>query len=105
MKKITLLISFIALFSFVSFSQDNATAKGKVRNAKGEGIAEVTITARQKGEDITSVKSDSKGNFVFENLKAGVYNFVFDKEGFGRGTLYQRKHFRPRRTKFERCKS
>lgn len=88
MKNILLIISFIALFSLVSFSQDSGGVKGKVKTAKGEAISDVTITARQKGEDITTVKSNSNGNFVFENLKTGVYNFIFDKEGFGRGTIY-----------------
>ncbi|MCU0239657.1 MAG: carboxypeptidase-like regulatory domain-containing protein [Pyrinomonadaceae bacterium] len=88
MKKFIFVTCAIALFSFISYSQNGGIVKGKVRNSKGAGISDVTVTVKQKEEDVQSVKTDSKGNFSFNNLKDGVYNFIFEKEGFNRGTLY-----------------
>lgn len=79
---------FLLLFCGVAFAQDTGSVKGKVRTTSGDGIAEVTITARQKGEDIKSVTSDAKGNFVITGLKSGLYNLVFSKNGYGQGVLY-----------------
>ncbi len=78
----------IFAFSALAFAQDTGSVKGKIRTTSGDGIAEVTITARQKGEDVKSVTSDSKGNFVMSGLKAGLYNLVFTKSGYGQGVLY-----------------
>jgi hypothetical protein len=82
----------IALFAFLltfaalaAFSQETGGVKGKVRNMKGEGLPGATITARRDGNDIKSVKSDSKGNFELTGLEPGVYNFVFEKSGYGAG--------------------
>lgn len=76
------------LFSIVAFAQDTGSVKGKIRTTGGDGIAGVTITARQKGEDVKSATSDTKGNFVMSGLKAGIYNLVFTKSGYGQGVLY-----------------
>lgn len=62
--------------------------KGKVRTTRGDGISGVTITARQNGEDVKSVTSDSGGKFVLENLKTGLYNIVFTKNGYSSGLKY-----------------
>ena len=74
--------------SALTFAQDTGGVKGKIRTNKGAGIASVTVTARLKGEDVKSVKSDSKGAFVLENLKSGIYNIVFEKSGYGTGIRY-----------------
>jgi hypothetical protein len=37
---------------------------------------------------VKSVSSDAKGNFVLDGLKAGSYNLVFSKNGYGSGVLY-----------------
>ena len=79
------------LFAFSSVfaaAQETGGVKGKVRTANGDGIASATIIARQKGEDVKSVTSDAKGNFVLENLKSGLYNLVFSKTGYSSGVLY-----------------
>lgn len=62
--------------------------KGKVRNNKGGSIAGATVTARLDGKDIRSVKSDSKGNFMIEGLRAGTYNVVFDADGYATGVKF-----------------
>ena len=78
----------LLLLSSVAFAQDAGGLKGKVRTTKGEGIAGVTVTARQKGEDVKSATSDAKGNFTISGLKAGLYNLAFTKSGYGSGVLY-----------------
>lgn len=92
--------SFYSVFSVANFllifalscvfaiAQDTGGVKGKVRTMKGDGIAGVTITARLEGADIKSVKSDEKGNFTLDGLKPGVYNIVFDKNGYNSGVKY-----------------
>lgn len=84
-------VSFLALmFVFSSFAsaQDTGGLKGKVRTTKGESIAGVIVTARQKGEDVKSATSDAKGNFTISGLKTGLYNLAFTKSGYGSGVLY-----------------
>jgi hypothetical protein len=40
------------------------------------------------GEAVKTVKSDAKGNFEMSGLAPGVYNFVFEKSGYGAGIKY-----------------
>ncbi|HEY8561685.1 MAG TPA: carboxypeptidase-like regulatory domain-containing protein [Pyrinomonadaceae bacterium] len=77
------LLAFAALAAFAQSATGGV--KGKVRNAKGSGLEGVTITARRDGQDLKSVKSDAKGNFQLTGLAPGVYNFVFEKSGYGAG--------------------
>ena len=80
-----LLLAFGAL---AALAQGTSGVKGKVRNAKGSALEGATITARLKGQDVKSVKSDAKGNFTLTGLEPGVYNFVFEKPGYGAGVKY-----------------
>lgn len=86
--KIVFLVALFAFSSVLAFAQETGGVKGKVRTAKGDGIASATVTARQNGEDVKSAASDAKGNFVLENLKPGNYNIVFNKSGYSSGVLY-----------------
>ena len=85
-------VSFLALmFAFSSLpvlAQETGSLKGKVRTTKGESIAGVTVIARQKGEDVKSVTSYAKGNFLISDLKPGLYNLAFTKNGYSSGVLY-----------------
>mgnify|MGYP002684218151 CR=1 FL=1 len=54
-------------------AQNTGGAKGKVRNLKDEGIANATISARQKGVDLKSTKTDAKGEFVLDGLEPGIH--------------------------------
>jgi len=83
-----LLVLILTVSSVFAFGQESGGLKGKVRTAKGDGIAAVTVTARQNGEDVKSATSGADGNFVLENLKAGTYNLVFSKSGYSSGVLY-----------------
>lgn len=87
--KISIFLILIVAFSFAAvFAQDSGGIKGKVRTTRGDGISDVTITARQNGEDIKSASTDKSGKFVLENLKTGIYNVVFTKNGFSSGLKY-----------------
>jgi hypothetical protein len=91
MKFVKISIFFIlvsAFSSFTAFAQDTGGIKGKVRTTRGDGISGVKITARQNGEDVKSVSSDGSGKFVLENLKTGIYNIVFTKNGYSSGLKY-----------------
>ena len=68
-----------------AFAQTTGGVKGKVRTARGDAIASVSISARQNAKDIRTVTSNSKGEFVLNGLEPGVYNFVFDAPGYSSG--------------------
>lgn len=86
-KHILGLAFLLAFLTFLASAQETGV-KGKVKNAKGDGLSGVTITARLKDENIKSIKSDAKGNFQLTGLEPGVYNFVFEKSGYGAGIKY-----------------
>jgi len=87
--KQTAVFAFLLTFlSVAAFAQETGGVKGKVRNVKGDGIGGATITARLNGKDLKTVKTDAKGNFEMTGLDAGVYNFVFEKSGYGAGVKY-----------------
>jgi len=82
-------ISIVTLFFSVSaLAQDTGGVKGKVRTSRGEGIAGVTITVRQKEKEVKTVTTDSDGEFQIDGLTSGNYNVVFEKSGFASGTIY-----------------
>jgi Carboxypeptidase regulatory-like domain len=86
-KNFSLLILLLVTSSVFALAQTGGV-KGRVRSNKGEGIASVTVSARLKGEEVKSVKSDAKGNFVLDGLEAGIYNVSFEKNGFSTGIRY-----------------
>jgi hypothetical protein len=85
-----LALLLLALGASAAFAQEGTTGgvKGKVRNSKGGALAGATITARLKGKDVKTSTSDAKGNFELTGLEPGVYNFVFEKSGYGAGVKY-----------------
>lgn len=76
----------VTLFSF-DVSAQSIGVKGKIRAQNGNGIPNATITARQDGKDIKTVKANAKGDFELVGLKPGVYNVVFDADGYQLGLL------------------
>jgi len=85
-----LTFSFVLIISFVAVgvAQSTGGVKGKVRTTRGNGIASATVTARQKGVDVKSVKANSNGEFVLAGLSSGRYNLVFEAPGYSSGVLY-----------------
>lgn len=49
---------------------------------RNEPISDVSVTARKDSKDIATVTSNRKGEFVFNSLEPGVYNFIFDAKGY-----------------------
>ncbi len=83
---IALAICFVVVPASV-FAQSGGV-KGKVRNQRGQGIANTTVTARQDGKDVRSVRSDNKGDFVLLGLRPGTYNIAFDAPGYSTGVKF-----------------
>ncbi len=81
-------VFLLAFSSVLVFAQETGSVKGKIRNLKGDGISGATVTARVETKDVKSVKSDAKGNFEMIGLAPGVYNFVFERSGYGLGVKY-----------------
>ena len=71
-----------------AFAQSTGGVKGKVRTSNGGGIAGANVTARQKGNDIKTATANAKGEFVLDGLESGLYNLVFDADGYSSGVLY-----------------
>lgn len=88
MKKFIISSLFLIFTAIVVFAQTTGGIKGKVRDVKGNSLSGVKITVRQNGEDLKSAQTNSKGEFVLQGLEDGVYNIVFEKDGFGTGVLY-----------------
>lgn len=82
-----LVLFILGVLSAAAFAQSGGI-KGKVRNNKGDGIAGATITIRQDGKDLKTVRSDAKGNFEMTGIRSGTYNVVFDANGYSSGVLY-----------------
>jgi hypothetical protein len=76
------------VFAVAAFAQDGGSVKGRVRASKGESISGATVTARLDSKDTKTAKTDSKGNFLLSNLPDGIYNIVFEKNGFSTGIRY-----------------
>jgi 5-hydroxyisourate hydrolase-like protein (transthyretin family) len=88
MKSFAFSTIFILHLAFVSFAQDVKTGgvTGKVKLVNGETITNVTVEARQENKVIAATQTDARGNFTINNLKPGVYKFVFNKKGLSEGT-------------------
>lgn len=85
--RIGLVAVFIGISGLIAFAQTGGL-KGTVRSVKGGGIADATVTARQKGVGIKSTTTNSKGDFTIDGLDSGLYNLVFEARGYSSGTLY-----------------
>lgn len=85
--KIVLPIVLILLSSVFVAAKCKNCIVGNVKNEKGKTIEGVTVRVRQDGQDLKSTTTDSKGYFELTNLKEGLYNLVFDKDGYGSGIL------------------
>lgn len=81
-------ITLITLITLTAsaFAQSGGV-KGKVKSNRGSGIPNATVTARQSGKDIKTVRADAKGSFQMTGLQSGVYTFVFDADGYASGSM------------------
>ncbi len=72
----------------VSIFAQSGGVKGKVRNQRGQGIANTIVTARQDGDEIKSVRTNNKGDFELNGLRPGTYNIAFDALGYATGVKF-----------------
>jgi hypothetical protein len=83
------LLPFLILLSVAAASaQTTGGVKGKIRDEKGNPIAEAKIIVRQADKEIKSATSGAKGEFLIEGLQPGVYNLTVSKTGFTTGSLF-----------------
>ena len=72
----------------IAHAQETGGVKGKVRNMSDQGIADATIAARQKGVDLKTTKSNSKGEFQLNGLEPGIYNLAYEAKGYALSVQY-----------------
>ena len=82
-----LLIAFFVLGSFVAKANTDPGKKddimGSVIGAEGKKpLKDVCITAYLCSKKEKVVITDGTGAYSFDDLKPGVYKFVFEKEGY-----------------------
>ena len=85
--KFLLLIAFFVLGSFVAKANTDPGKKddimGSVIGAEGKKpLKDVCITAYLCSKKEKVVITDGTGAYSFDDLKPGVYKFVFEKEGY-----------------------
>jgi len=88
--KTLLLIVTFALGSLIAKASNNDPGFGKkediigmVMNAEGKKpLKDVSITAYLLSKKEKVVITDITGAYAFDDLKPGVYKFVFEKEGY-----------------------
>jgi len=85
--KFLLLISFLVLGSLIAKANTDPGKKddimGSVIGAEGKRpLKDVCITAYLCSKKEKVVITDGTGAYSFDDLKPGVYKFVFEKEGY-----------------------
>ena len=85
--KFLLLISFFVLGSLIAKANTDPGKKddimGSVIGAEGKKpLKDVCITAYLCSKKEKVVITDGTGAYSFDDLKPGVYKFVFEKEGY-----------------------
>jgi hypothetical protein len=85
--KFLLLISFFVLGSLIAKANTDPGKKddimGSVTGAEGKKpLKDVCITAYLCSKKEKVVITDGTGAYSFDDLKPGVYRFVFEKEGY-----------------------
>ena len=83
-------VLLLLLGSFFAFAgnggknkKDNADMTGIILQSEtGKPLKDVNITAYSNSKKEKVTTSDANGNFMLVDLKPGIYNFVFQKDGF-----------------------
>jgi carboxypeptidase family protein len=94
--KILLLATSLLGFAFAKANTDPDPFKDKKRIDEVSGVIvhsdnkkplkDVSVTAYLVSKKEKSILTDETGNFAFDELKPGIYKFVFEKAGFKRVT-------------------
>jgi len=88
--KIFLLISTFVLGSLIAEATDNKPDPGKKEDIMGsvtnadskKPLKDVSITAYLSSKKERIMITDGCGTYSFDDLKPGVYKFVFEKDGY-----------------------
>lgn len=88
------LLGFAAAKANSSVVPDPVTDKKKVDEVNGnifdsehkKPLKDVTVTAFSSSKKEKTIQTDEAGNYSFDELKPGVYKFVFEKAGFKKVT-------------------
>jgi hypothetical protein len=88
------LLGFAAAKANASIDPDPFTDKNKINEVNGvifdsehkKPLKDVTITAYCASKKEKTMQTDEAGNYSFDELKPGVYKFVFEKAGFRKVT-------------------
>jgi outer membrane receptor protein involved in Fe transport len=88
MRKLLGIICSVLLYSSISFAQSQATTgniEGRVTDANGAGVPNVTVTATSQDTGLKkSTQADSEGNYTIVFLPPGSYTVeVAAAQGFG----------------------
>ncbi len=86
-KTLLLIATFILGSLIVKANSDDPGKKedimGSVMNAEGKKpLKDVSVTAYLSSKKEKVVITDGSGAYAFDDLKPGVYKFVFEKEGY-----------------------
>ena len=84
-----IILTSILLLAGVAAAQKTGGVKGKVRTARGDAISGVAVTARRDSADVKTVRSGSKGEFLLSGLEPGIYDFLFDSDGYNSAIKYK----------------
>ena len=87
--KTILLISIFIMGAAIAKANNTDPGKkddimGNVLNESKKPLKDVTVTAYFASRKEKVVISDGCGAYSFDNLKPGVYKFVFEKDGYQR---------------------
>lgn len=85
------LIAFIFILGVAALTvgaQDKTTGsiRGRVRVETGKP-SDVTVLVRQDEKEITQTTTNTKGEFVVNGLRPGIYSVTFRKPGLSVGTI------------------
>jgi len=86
--KILLLLCSLIMASFIARAGDPRNGRkedimGSVVNAQGKKpLKDVSVTAYLSSKKEKVVITNGCGAYAFEDLKPGVYKFVFEKDGY-----------------------
>jgi hypothetical protein len=81
-------LSVTMLISAIAVSAQPGALKGKVRNNRGQGIANAAVTLTKGSDDVKAVKSASDGSFEIKAIEPGFYGLRVDADGFASGSVF-----------------
>src|SRR5215472_14014038 len=83
MRKLPLLLSFLALVSGAFGQTTSGSIAGSVVDSTHAAVANVLVTATEQEQKFTkTVRTDDAGGFVFTQIPPGTYTISVEATGF-----------------------